>query len=261
MTVLSHLAFAPDAQAWQAALGQRAQGLLRAPTRGPRGAGARSVGRTRLRAGGRLAPPEPRGDPGWRATGAPRRVFLRPGADQSHRSAAHTRARTAAPPSRLRFKVAAPAASGGDAAARRWWWWRWQGGRHGQPAAIRNPFVRSRGGEPDSAAGPRGARGGVFPESQHGAALRPPARGLERQNRKRRPRLIHSLRARGSAGGGVEPRGCGTRTPVDRPPDCGASPLPPPPTRPCAPPRGSIRANKRASAGNPRACAVANSPV
>lgn len=157
--------------------------------------------------------------------------------------APHTRARTAAPPSRLRFKAAAPAASGGDAAARRWWW---QGGRHGQPTAIRNPFVRSRGGEPDSAAGPRGARGGVFPESQHGAALRPPARGLERQNRKRRPRLIHSLRARGSAGGGrgaARLRDADTRGPLARLPGV-PSPFP---ARPCAPPRGSIRAKERPS--------------
>lgn len=86
----------------------------------------------------------------------------------------------------------------------------------------------------------------MFPESQHGAALRPPARGLERQNRKRRPRLIHSLRARGSAGGGVESRGCGTRTTVDRSPDCGASPLPPPPARARHPGAASERRSERA---------------
>lgn len=260
MIVLSHLAFAPDAQAWQAALGQRAQGLLRAPTRGPRGAGARSVGRTRLRAGGRLAPPEPRGDPGWRATGAPRRVFLRPGADQSHRSAAHTRAHgRASLPAALQSSGAG--CLGGRCPGKEVVVVAVAGRATRAACCNSESFRKESRGEPDSAAGPRGARGGVFPESQHGAALRPPARGLERQNRKRRPRLIHSLCARGSAGGGVEPRGCGTRTPVDRPPDCGASPLPPPPTRPCAPPRGSIRANKRANAGNPRACAVANLPV
>lgn len=73
--------------------------------------------------------------------------------------APHTRARTAAPPSRLRFKAAAPAASGGDAAARRWWW---QGGRHGQTTAIRNPFVRNRGGGARQRRGAaRGTRGSV----------------------------------------------------------------------------------------------------
>lgn len=126
----------------------------------------------------------------------------------------HTHARTAAPPG-CASKQWRPLPLG-DATAR------WRGGRSGRHIATPNPFVRSRGGARQCGGAARGARGSVPGKPAWSGPA--PARGLERQNRKRRPRLIHSLRARGSKRVATRSRGCGTWTPVSCSPICGASP-------------------------------------
>lgn len=110
MSVLSHLAFAQDAQAWQAALGLRAWGLRFAPGGSPQSRCALGWSHAPARWGPTTEPLlSPAGTPGWRATGAPRQVFLRPGADRPaapRKLRTHARARPRLPPDCLQSSSA-----------------------------------------------------------------------------------------------------------------------------------------------------------